>query len=204
MTPSGPRPPRETLPADGLVRCGWVGDSDPLMRAYHDTEWGVVEQDDRALYEKVCLDGFQAGLSWSTILRKREAFRRVFDGFDPVRVASWDAARIAAALADPRIVRNRAKVEAAVANARAFLRLAESGARFCDLVWSATDGRRIVNHWTSLARLPAETPESVAMSRTLRAAGFRFCGPTICYAYMQAIGMVNDHLVTCFRHAQLS
>lgn len=184
-----------------LPRCPWPGDD--LMRAYHDIEWGVPERDDRALYEKICLDGFQAGLSWAIILRKREGFRRVFDGFDPVRVAAWDETRVAAALADPGIVRNRAKVAATVENARAWVRLAEAGTRFSDLVWSFTDGRRIVNAWKAIGELPAETPESRAMAKGLAAAGFRFCGPTICYAFMQAIGMVNDHLVGCYRWGDL-
>jgi DNA-3-methyladenine glycosylase I len=185
-----------------ITRCPWPG-TDPLYVAYHDLEWGVVERDDRALYEKLVLDGFQAGLSWICILRKREAFRRVFDGFQPESIARWDDARIAAALSDPGIVRNRAKVQAAVTSARAWLELRDKRGSFADFVWQFTDGRTIRNAWTSIDQLPAETEESRALSKALKLAGFRFCGPTIVYAFMQAIGMVNDHVTSCFRWAEL-
>ena len=186
---------------DDRIRCGWpMGDA---MLAYHDTEWGVIERDDRALYEKLCLDGFQAGLSWKIVLDKREGFRRVFEGFDPVRVAAWDAAHVERALTDAGIVRNRAKVLATVANAQAFLRLAERGLPFHKFLWDLAGGRRVVNAWTSLGQLPVESAESRAMAKGLKQAGFKFCGPTICYAFMQAVGLVNDHLVTCFRYGEV-
>jgi len=185
------------------ARCPWCGE-DPLYVAYHDGEWGVPERDDRALFEKLCLDGFQAGLSWITILRKRDGFRRRFDGFAPERLARWDAGRIEAAMADAGIVRNRQKVEATVGNARAWLAVMEAGGpgAFRDFLWRHVDGRPKLNRWRSTAEVPAETAESAAMSKALKAAGFRFCGPTIAYAVMQACGLVNDHLVGCFRHAE--
>jgi len=182
--------------------CGWPGD-DPRMRAYHDTEWGVVVRDDRALFGKLVVDGFQAGLSWRSILYRRDHFLRVFEGFDPVRLAAWDEAHIQAALQDEGIIRNRAKVRAAVSNARAFLALTASGTSFADFLWGFVGGRPIDHACTSLSQIPAETPESVAMSKALKKAGFRFCGPTICYAFMQAVGMVNDHLVHCYRHGEV-
>lgn len=181
-------------------RCAWAG-TEPRMVDYHDREWGVPVRDDRALWGKLVLDGFQAGLSWAIVLRKRDDFLRVFEGFDPEKVAVWDDARVAAALADPGIVRNGAKVRAAVTNARAFVALRERGRSFSELLWSFTGGAPLVNHWTAMSELPASTAESEAMSKTLKKLGFRFCGPTICYAFMQAVGMVNDHTVGCFRHA---
>jgi DNA-3-methyladenine glycosylase I len=184
------------------TRCGWPRD-DAQMIAYHDEEWGVPVHDDRALYAKLVLDGFQAGLSWQIILRKRENFRRAFDDFDPARIARYDARRIARLLADPGIVRNRAKVAGAVSSARAWLALVEKQ-RFDAFLWSFVGGRPKVNRWRTLKQLPAETDESRAMSKALKQHGFAFCGPTICYAFMQAVGMVNDHVVTCFRHDQLS
>jgi DNA-3-methyladenine glycosylase I len=189
-------------PAPAKTRCPWPG-SDPLNVAYHDDEWGVPERDDRALFEKLVLDGFQAGLSWITILRKRDGFRRAFDEFDPERIARWRAPRIERLMADAGIVRNRAKIEATIENARAFLRIREEMA-FSELLWSFVGGRTKVNRWTTLGELPAETEESRALSKALRARGFRFVGPTICYAFMQAVGMVNDHLVSCFRHGELT
>jgi DNA-3-methyladenine glycosylase I len=182
-----------------IVRCPWPG-SDPLYVAYHDTEWGVPERDDRALFEKLLLDGFQAGLSWITILRKRDAFRRAFDGFDPAKIARYSPARIERLMQDASIVRNRAKIAGAVESAKAFLALRREGVRFSEFLWSFVDGRTQVNARRSLRELPAETDQSLAMSKALRARGFRFVGPTICYAFMQAVGMVDDHLVTCFRH----
>ena len=189
--------------AEAKVRCPWPGE-DPLYVAYHDEEWGVPERDDRALFEKLLLDGFQAGLSWITILRKRADYRRLFDGFDPERIARWEPPRIEALLQDPRIVRNRAKVQGSVKSARAYLALRDQGLAFHELLWGFVDGAPRINHPTTIADLPTESEASRAMSRALRGHGFSFVGPTICYAFMQAVGMVNDHLVTCFRHRELA
>ncbi|MGP1355315.1 DNA-3-methyladenine glycosylase I [Roseicyclus sp.] len=186
----------------GDGRCGWCG-TDPLYVAYHDTEWGVPERDGRALWEKLVLDGFQAGLSWITILRKRESFRDAFEGFDPERVARWGEAEVARCLADPGIVRHRGKIEAAIGNARAFLRIEERDG-FSAFCWRYVDGAPIRNAFSSAAEVPAWTPLSARMSKDLRAEGFRFCGPTIVYAWMQATGLVNDHLTTCHRHAEVA
>jgi DNA-3-methyladenine glycosylase I len=189
----------EALIDDRIVRCGWAG-SDPLYVAYHDQEWGVPLRDERALFEMLILEGFQAGLSWITILRKRANFRRAFDRFEPAKVAAYDAPKIAALLADPGIVRNRAKIEGAIASARAYLDLmAEPGgaARF---LWQFVEGEPIVNRRRSLAEVPVETAEARALSKALKQRGFKFCGPTICYAFMQAVGMVDDHVIDCFRH----
>ena len=172
---------------------------DPLYISYHDEEWGVPIRDDRELFELLLLEGAQAGLSWYTILKKREAYRRAFDGFDPERVARYGDEKIAALLANAGIVRNRLKVHAAVGNARACLDLRESGTGFADFLWSFTGGETITNVWGRLEDLPGSTPASHAMSKELKRRGFRFVGPTICYAFMQAAGMVNDHVVTCFR-----
>jgi DNA-3-methyladenine glycosylase I len=189
----------KVVAGDGRVRCGWAG-SDPLYVRYHDEEWGTPLRDDRRLFEMLVLEGFQAGLSWITILRKRENFRRAFDGFDPERIAAYDEAKIAALLADPGIVRNRAKIEGAIGSARACLDLAAQPGGFSGFLWQFVAGRPIVNRWRSLGEVPAETAEARAMSKALKARGFRFVGPTICYAFMQATGMVDDHLVNCFRH----
>ncbi|HZZ60744.1 MAG TPA: DNA-3-methyladenine glycosylase I [Roseiarcus sp.] len=183
---------------DGLKRCPWPG-ADPLYVAYHDEEWGTPEYDDRALFEKLVLDGFQAGLSWITILRKRPAFRAAFDGFEPGRIARWDAAKKEALMLDAGIVRNRAKIEATVALARITLDLAEKDG-FAKHLWSFVGGRPIQPGRKSLADIPAESEESRAMAKDLRARGGNFVGPTIVYAFMQATGMVNDHLVDCCRH----
>ena len=183
---------------DGRVRCGWAG-SDPLYVRYHDEEWGTPLRDDRRLFEMLVLEGFQAGLSWITILKKRENFRRAFDGFDPERVAAYDETKIAALLADPGIVRNRAKIEGAIGSAQGFLELATEPGGFSGFLWGFVDGRPIVNSPRSLAEVPTETAEARAMSKALKARGFRFVGPTICYAFMQATGMVDDHVVDCFR-----
>lgn len=183
-------------------RCGWCG-TDPIYVEYHDTEWGVPEHDSRALWEKLILDGFQAGLSWITILRKRDAFRAAFEGFDPGRIAAWDEADVARCLSDPGIVRHRGKIEAAIGNARAFLEIDERHG-FADYVWNYVDGVPLQNSWTSLEEVPAFTPLSERLSKDLKAAGFRFCGPTIVYAWMQATGLVNDHLVGCPRHAEVA
>jgi DNA-3-methyladenine glycosylase I len=186
----------------GPIRCGWAGE-DPLYVAYHDHEWGVPELNDRSLFEKLLLDGFQAGLSWITILRKREAFRRAFDGFDPERIARYRPSRLGRLMADPGIVRNRAKIEASVVNARSYLALRAEGLPFADFLWSFTGGQTRQNRWRRTSEIPAETAESRAMSKALRERGFAFVGPTICYAFMQATGMVNDHLVTCFRYTEV-
>ena len=179
-------------------RCGWVND-DPLYIAYHDEEWGVPVRDDRRLFEMLILEGAQAGLSWYTILKKREAYARAFDGFDPERIARYGEAKIASLLEDPGIVRNRLKVHAAVGNARAWLDLRESGTGFSEFLWGLAGGEPVVNAWRRLGDVPASTPVSEAMSKALKHRGFRFVGPTICYAFMQAVGMVNDHVTSCFR-----
>ena len=181
-------------------RCPWPG-NDPLYVAYHDEEWGVPERDDRALYEKLVLDGFQAGLSWITILRKREAFRRAFDAFAPERIARYTPRKIEALMQDAGIVRNRTKIEGAVASARVWLDMMESGTGFSAYLWDFTGGVPVVNRHKTIASIPAETELSRAISKDLKARGFKFCGPTIVYAFMQATGLVNDHLVACPRHA---
>jgi DNA-3-methyladenine glycosylase I len=191
------------LHADGLKRCPWPREDDALYVAYHDTEWGVPEFDDRALFEKLTLDGFQAGLSWITILRKRENFRRAFDRFDPHKIARYTPKKIEALMHDEGIVRNRAKIEGSVQSARAWLELMEKEKGFSTFLWDFLDGRPKINRFRSTAQVPAETEISRRMSKALAAHGFKFCGPTIVYAFMQAVGMVNDHLVTCYRHAEL-
>ncbi len=183
---------------DTRERCAWCG-TDPLYVAYHDEQWGVPADDDRHLFEMLILEGQQAGLSWLTILKKREAFREVFDGFDPERVAGFGEPDIERLMQDRRIVRNRAKLTAAVGNARAFQHLRERHGRFSDWLWSFVDGEPVINRPASEADIPAETPTSRELSKALRAAGFRFVGPTICYAYMQAVGLVDDHVTRCFR-----
>jgi DNA-3-methyladenine glycosylase I len=194
---------RDGVSAEKLTRCPWCG-SDPLYMAYHDTEWGVPERNDRALYEKLVLDGFQAGLSWITILRKRDNFRGAFDGFKPEKIARYDRKKIAALVRDAGIVRNRQKIDGAVASARAWLDIMENGPGFSDYLWDFVDGRPKVNRFRSRRQIPAETPLSQKISKDLKARGFKFCGPTIVYAFMQAVGMVNDHLVKCHRHAELA
>jgi len=185
-----------------LTRCPWPG-SDPLYLAYHDNEWGVPVHDDRLLFEFLTLEGAQAGLSWITILRKRPAYRAAFAGFDPEAVARFDEAKTAELLANPGIVRNRLKVAAAISNARAFLEVQEEFGSFDAYQWRFVDGGPIRNAWKSIREIPASTPVSDAMSRDLKQRGFRFVGSTICYAHMQAVGMVNDHTVDCFRWADL-
>ncbi len=185
---------------DGLARCPWPK-LDPLYVAYHDQEWGVPEYDDRALYEKLVLDGFQAGLSWITILRKRDNFRRAFDGFDPQKIARYRPAKIEKLMGDAGIVRNRMKIEGAVSSARAYLEAMEKGPGFSALLWDFLDGKPKLNRFRSTKQVPAETALSKKMSKELAARGFKFVGPTIVYAFMQATGMVNDHLVSCHRHA---
>jgi DNA-3-methyladenine glycosylase I len=184
-------------------RCAWCG-TDPLYVEYHDTEWGVPERDPRALWEKLILDGFQAGLAWITILRKRDNFRAAFEGFDPERIAGWGEAETTRLLADPGIVRSRSKIVATIGNARAFLAIEGKGPGFAPFLWDFVGGAPKQNAFASGDRVPAATPESEAMSKALKKAGFRFCGPVITYAFMQATGLVNDHVTTCHRHAELS
>jgi DNA-3-methyladenine glycosylase I len=185
-----------------LPRCSWAG-SDPLMLRYHDEEWGVPQHDDRILFEFLILEGAQAGLSWSTILRKREAYRAALDGFDPALVAAYGEAKVAALLADPGIVRNRLKIAAAITNARAFLAVQNEFGSFNTYLWSLAGAKVRQNVWSALGETPARTDESDALSKDLRRRGFTFVGTTICYAFMQAVGIVNDHLTTCYRYAQL-
>lgn len=183
------------------TRCAWANGG-PLEIEYHDTEWGVPSRDDRHLFEMLILEGAQAGLSWSTILRKRENYRKAFAEFDPVKVARFDARKRAALMRDPGIVRNRLKIEATVANARQVLAVQDELGSLAAYLWQFVDGRPVVNAWTAMGQVPAETAASRAMSKALIKRGFRFVGPTICYAFMQATGMVNDHVTTCFRYSK--
>lgn len=182
------------------TRCAWVGD-DPLYVAYHDQEWGVPVHDDRVLFEFLILEGAQAGLSWITILRKRDNYRRAFDGFDPHKIARYDDAKVRTLLADPGIVRNRLKIAATIQNAKAFLAVQKEFGSFDAYIWQFVDGKPKHNRWKTIAEAPAKTPESDALSKDLLRRGFKFVGSTICYAFMQAVGMVNDHTVDCFRRA---
>ena len=196
--PSEPRPPT-LLGADGRHRCAWCGDDAEYQR-YHDEEWGVPVRDDRALFEKLCLEGFQAGLSWITILRKRENFRDAFLGFEPARIVTMGEADVARLMGDAGIVRNRLKIEATITNARAWLdMMAARPDGFSGFVWEAVDGETVVNRPRSMADVPAKTPAAEALSKRLKKAGFRFVGPTICYAFMQSMGLVDDHLEGCWR-----
>lgn len=185
-----------------MTRCSWAG-SDPLYIAYHDEEWGVPEYDSRALWEKLVLDGFQAGLAWITILRKRDGFRDAFQGFDPAVIANWGEAEIDRLVQDARIVRHRGKITATITNAQAYLRISERQS-FSDFLWSQIGPAPIQNNWPSMADVPAQTPLSVQISKSLQREGFKFVGPTIVYAWMQATGMVNDHITTCPCHAGLT
>jgi DNA-3-methyladenine glycosylase I len=189
---------------DGKPRCGWNAWTDPAYLRYHDEEWGVPARDDGRLFEMLVLEGAQAGLSWSTILHKREGYRRAFEGFDPALVAAYGDADVARLLADPGIVRNRAKVAAAIVNARATLEVQANDGSLSNLLWSFTDGRVRQNAWTALGTIPAETAESKAMSKELGRRGFKFVGSTICYAFMQSVGIVNDHTVDCFRYREVA
>ena len=182
-------------------RCSWCGE-DPLYVAYHDEEWGVPEWDSRALWEKLILDGFQAGLAWITILRKRDDFRAAFEGFDPTVIANWGESEVERLLQNPGIVRHRGKIEATIGNARAYLEI-EEDMGFARYLWGFCDGAPIQNTFRTMDEVPAETPLSKAISKDLRARGFKFCGPTIVYAFMQATGMVNDHITGCFRHREV-
>lgn len=185
-----------------LTRCSWVG-NDPLIIEYHDKEWGVPVHDDRLLFEFLILEGAQAGLSWVTILRKRENYRRAFDNFIPARVAEYDSKKVVELLADSGIVRNRRKIEAAIQNARAFIDIQKEFGSFDSYIWKFVGGRPIQKGWKELAEIPAITPESRQMSKDLVKRGFKFVGPSICYAFMQAVGMVNDHTVDCFRYSEI-
>jgi DNA-3-methyladenine glycosylase I len=187
--------------ADGKKRCPWPG-TDPVYLAYHDTEWGVPEYDDRALFEKLVLDGFQAGLSWITILRKRDNFRKAFDNFRPEKIARYNAKKTAALMNDAGIVRNRMKIDGAVLSAQAWLEIQEKGS-FSELLWNFVDGKPVQNKWKAMNSVPTETEMAKKMSKELKARGFKFCGPTIVYAFCQATGLVNDHLVDCFRHSEV-
>jgi len=180
-------------------RCPWC-EGDALMEAYHDQEWGVPERDARALWEKLILDGFQAGLSWKTILYKREAFREAFEGFDPVRIARFRAADVERLLGNPGIIRSRAKIDATIGNARSFLEMQQKGEDFSAFLWGLVGGAPRDNRFRMVTQVPAQTEISVEMAKALKQRGFKFCGPVIVYAFMQATGMVNDHLVGCFRH----
>ena len=191
-----PMPPNSS---NSAAVCPWCTGFD-LYRQYHDEEWGVPLRDERALFELLVLEGAQAGLSWSTILKKRAHYRLVFDGFDPEIIAQYDERKVSALLADPGIVRNRAKVAAAIHNAKAYLAIKASGQSFSEFLWQFVDHTPIQNRWRNMAEVPASTLESVTMSKALQKAGFKFVGPTICYAFMQASGMVNDHLTHCPRH----
>jgi len=186
-----------------VMRCSWCG-TEPIYVAYHDEEWGVPEWDDRALFEKLLLDGFQAGLSWITILKKRDNFRRAFHGFDPERIARYGVRDKARLMADAGIVRNRLKVEGAVLSAKAYLALRDEGKGFADFLWDFVDGKPLQPRRAAMKDVPAETQESKAMSKALAQRGFKFVGPTIVYAFMQAVGMVNDHIVPCHRHKALA
>jgi DNA-3-methyladenine glycosylase I len=187
-----------------IVRCGWASLDDPLYLAYHDTEWGVPIHDDRTLFEFLVLEGAQAGLSWGTILRKRENFRRAFDGFDPSKVSGYGRGKVERLMKDSGIIRNRLKIEAAIQNARSFLRVQREFGSFDSYVWKFVDNKPRINRWRTMAEIPATTRESLLLSKDLVARGFKFVGPTICYAHMQATGMVNDHLVNCFRFKEVS
>lgn len=184
-----------------IRRCAWA--SSDMMIPYHDTEWGVPQHDDNVLFEFLVLEGAQAGLSWSTILAKRDAYRKAFSSFDPRKVAKYGPEKVAQLLGNPGVVRNRMKIESAIRNAKAFLEVQKEFGSFDRYIWQFTGGKPIVNSWRSMDRLPAQTPESVSMSKDLLKRGFSFVGPTVCYAFMQAVGMVNDHLVSCFRYAEI-
>jgi DNA-3-methyladenine glycosylase I len=190
--------------SDEPIRCGWRGMAGvPIYEAYHDTEWGVPEYDSRALWEKLLLDGFQAGLSWITILKKREAFRAAFDDFDPEKVARYGDADRARLMADAGIIRSNGKIDAAISGARIYLDLRDKGEDLSTLLWGFTGGKPLQNGFDSGAQVPAQTPLAVDMAKALKARGYKYCGPVIVYAFMQAVGIVNDHLTCCFRHDEV-
>jgi DNA-3-methyladenine glycosylase I len=184
------------------IRCAWAG-SDPIYVKYHDTEWGIPLHDDRKLFEFLLLDGFQAGLSWITILKKRSNYRKAFDRFEPKKIATYDSNKVKQLLSNAGIVRNKLKIQAAIQNAKSFLEVKKEFGSFDNYIWRFTGNQTIKNAWKTLAEIPAQTKESVAMSNDLKKRGFKFVGPTICYAFMQAAGMVNDHIVDCFRYSQV-
>ena len=184
------------------IRCAWVG-TDPIYVKYHDTEWGIPLHDDRKLFEFLLLDGFQAGLSWITILKKRPNYRKAFDHFEPGKIAAYDLKKVKELLSNKGIVRNKLKIEAAIQNAKSFLAVQKEFGSFDKYIWQFTGSQTIKNAWKTMAEIPAQTKESVAMSNDLKKGGFKFVGPTICYAFMQAAGMVNDHIVDCFRYSQV-
>ena len=194
---------RDIVKSDNLIRCAWSR-SDPLYQAYHDKEWGVPVHDDRRFFEMLILEGAQAGLSWSTILRKRENYRVAFDGFDPGKMARYGAGKVAKLMKNECIVRNRLKIESAVLNARAFLAVQKEFGSFDRYLWQFVGGKPLMNHWRTTKEIPASTPESDALSKDLKKRGFKFVGTTICYAFMQAVGMMNDHTTYCFRYAHLN
>ncbi len=185
-------------------RCSWANPKDPIYVGYHDEEWGVPEYDPRALWEKLVLDGFQAGLSWITILKKRDNFRAAFANFDPQIVATFDEHDRVRLLQDAGIIRSRAKIDAAISGARVYLDMRDRGEDFAAFLWAFTGGKPIQNRWDHIGQVPAQTPLAVEMAKALKAKGFKFCGPVIVYAFMQAVGMVNDHVTTCFRHADVA
>lgn len=188
---------------DGKIRCDWAGDSPGLMRDYHDTEWGVPIHEEQKLFELLCLEGAQAGLSWSTILNRRDGYRTVYEDFDIAKIAAFDDAKSEALRSDERIIRNRAKIKAFTGNASAVLKMRDEGLQLDEFLWSFVGGKPMVNRRETMSEVPAETDESNAMSKALKKRGFGFVGPTICYAFMQSAGMVNDHLVTCFRYDEV-
>ena len=187
----------------GKKRCSWVSD-DPLYLAYHDREWGVPVRDDRRLFEMLILEGAQAGLSWITILKKRENYRKAFSQFDAAKIARYDTRKKQALLNNAGIIRNRLKIDATIGNARAYLRILEEFGSFSDYLWTFVDGRPIVNRWRTLGDVPVSTEKSDALSKALKSRGFKFVGTTICYSFMQAVGMINDHVTTCFRHKEIT
>jgi DNA-3-methyladenine glycosylase I len=180
------------------IRCGWVAENDPVYINYHDHEWGIPVYDDQKLFEMLILEGAQAGLSWITVLRKRENYRQLFDHFDPEKIILYDEKKIASLLENPGIIRNKLKINSAVTNAKAMIEIQKSGQSFSDYLWQFVDGKPIINQWKTLDQVPVSTPESDAMSKDLKKRGFKFIGTTICYALMQAVGMVNDHTTDCF------
>ena len=195
---------KDRLASDGKKRCGWASLDDPLYRRYHDEEWGVPVHNDGKLFELLVLEGAQAGLSWATILKKRENYRAAFDGFDPKKIAEYDARKAKRLMSDAGIVRNELKIRSAIQNARAFLRTRDEFGQFESYVWRFVGNKPKVNGWRTLKEIPARTPESDALSKDLKVRGFKFVGSTICYAFMQAVGMVNDHVIDCYRYEQLS
>lgn len=201
LTKKGPR--EAAMTADNKVRCSWVG-SDQLLLEYHDKEWGVPVHDDKRLFEFMLLEGAQAGLSWMTILRRRDAYRRAFADFDPLRIARFDRRKVESLVRNAGIIRNRMKIESAVQNARAYVALRESDVTLDSFMWKFVAGKPVINRWKSVSQIPASTNVSDAMSKAMKKAGFTFFGTTICYAHMQAVGMVNDHVVTCFRYRELT